>query len=76
MVQTITGEIANAGYKLDVYAEAVAATLNPVDDVSVDKARGVFGRQIAELDKVSESALHSIFDQRQAETTAQAERIS
>jgi tape measure domain-containing protein len=76
LVQTITVEIANAADKLGVYAEAVAATLNPFDDVSVDKARGVFGRQIAELDKVRESALQSIFDQRQAEKTAQAERIS
>lgn len=76
LVQTITVEIANAADKLGVYAEAVTATLNPFDDVSVDKARGVFGRQIAELDKVRESALQSIFDQRQAEKTAQAERIS
>lgn len=76
LVQAITVEIANAADKLGVYAEAVAATLNPFDDVSVDKARGVFGRQIKELDKVRESALQSIFDQRQAEKTAQAERIS
>ncbi len=76
LVQTITVEIASAADKLGVYADAVAATLNPFDDISVNQARGAFGRQIDQLDEVREAALQSIFDQRQAEQAAQSERIA
>ena len=76
LVQTITVEISNASDNLGVYALSVAATLSPFDDVIVVKSRCVFCRHIADLDKVRDSALQSIFDQRQAENTSQSERIS
>lgn len=76
MVQVMTVEFAAGLDKLAAYAEAVGYTLNPFDDVSVDQARGYFDRQIAQVDEVRKSVLQSIFDQRVAEDSEQAKKIS
>lgn len=76
LTQVITIEIAAAIDKLGAYGAAVEDSLNPFDDVSVDQARGQFGRAIAQIDEVRESAIQSIFDQRQVEQQAQKQRIS
>lgn len=76
LVQVITVEIAAAVDKLAVYGEAVVNTLNPFDDIDVDQARGLFDKQLDQIDEIRESSLQSIFDQRQAEKTAQSERIA
>lgn len=76
LTQVITVEIAAAIDKLGAYGAAVEDSLNPFDDVSVDQARGQFGRAIAQIDEVRESAIQSIFDQRQVEQQAQEQRIS
>lgn len=76
LTQVITVEIAAAIDKLGAYGAAVKDSLNPFDDVSVDQARGQFGRAIAQIDEVRESAIQSIFDQRQVEQQAQEQRIA
>lgn len=76
LVQVITVEIAAAVDKLAVYGEAVVNTLNPFDDIDVDQARGLFDDQLDQIDDIREASLQSIFDQRQAEKTAQSERIA
>ena len=76
LTQVITVEIAAAIDKLGAYGKAVEDSLNPFDDVSVDQARGQFGRAVAQIDEVRESAIQSIFDQRQVEQQAQSQRIS
>ena len=76
LTQVITVEIAAAIDKLGAYGAAVEDSLNPFDDVSVDQARGQFGRAIAQIDEVRESAIQSIFDQRQVEQQTQEQRIS
>lgn len=76
LTQVIAVEIAAAVDKLGSYADAVQATLNPFDDVSVDQARGAFGRQSKIIDQNREAALQSIFDQREAENKAQEQFLS
>ena len=76
LTQVIAVEIGAAVDKLGSYADAVQATLNPFDDVSVDQARGAFGRQSKIIDQNREAALQSIFDQREAENKAQEQFLS
>jgi tape measure domain-containing protein len=76
LTQVIAVEITAAVDKLGSYADAVQATLNPFDDVSVDQARGAFGRQSKIIDQNREAALQSIFDQREAENKAQEQFLS
>ena len=76
LTQVIAVEIAATVDKLGSYADAVQATLNPFDDVSVDQARGAFGRQLKIIDQNREAALQSIFDQREAENKAQEQFLS
>ena len=76
LIQVITVEIAVGMDKLKEYGKAIEATLNPFDDVSVDQARGQFGRATAKIDEDRKKTLQSIFDKREAEKTAQKEKIA
>jgi tape measure domain-containing protein len=75
LTQVITVEIAAGMDKLKEYGKAIEATLNPFDDVSVDQARGKFGRATAKIDEDRKKTLQSIFDKREAEKAAQKEKI-